>query len=351
MKYFQRGNIWWARWTVDGKPVRISSRTSDEKLGKRYLADEYAKSFKQERFSEKPRKTWKEAVERYLADRQHLRSISSYEDHKVWWDGEFKKRDIVYIDQITPDAVREIRNAEHNRPKLRGGGKRSAGDVNRKIALLRAVIRAAYKEYRWLDGEALLFRFIPGQTERMRRLQPDEVVRLAKALPEGYADLLYVAVATGLRRKNVLRMRWDQIDFGHRLLRVDGVMMKNGETLVIPLNQMAIDIVMRHRNNGSEWVFPLSNGKPLNEIASKIWRHALEKAGLKDLRWHDMRHTWASLLRENGVPMADLKELGGWKDARMVERYAHLSIGHLSKHATVIDGAFVGPDTRLKVVG
>lgn len=350
MKYFQRGSIWWGRWSVNGQQVRVSSRTSNEKLAKIYLADEYAKSFKKELLNEKPRRTWKEAVGRYLEDRQHLRTIGAYEDHKVWWDGEFAKRNVVYIDQITPDVVREIRTAEFSRPKLRGGGKRSAADVNRKIALLRAVIRAAYKEYRWIDGEAPMFRFIPGQTERMRRLQPEEVVRLAKSLPEGYADLLYMAVATGLRRRNVLRMRWDQIDFGHRLLRVDGVQMKNGETLVIPLNQMAVDIILRHKDNGSEWVFPLNAGKPLNEISSKIWRQALQKAGLENLRWHDMRHTWASLLRESGVPMADLKELGGWKDARMVERYAHLSVDHLSKHAVAIDSVFA-VDKRLKAVG
>jgi len=349
MKYFKRGNIWWGRWTVDGETVRVTSRTADEKLAKTYLADEYAKSFRKEKLGEKQRRTWTEAVDRYLEDRQHLKSYSSYELHKLWWDAEFKKRKIVYVDEITPEVVKKIRDEEHARPKLRGGGKRSAGDVNRKLALLRAVIHAVYEEYRWLDGTAPLFRFIPGVTERMRNLKVDEVARLAKAMKQ-YSDLVYVAVATGLRRRNVLRMRWDQIDFGSRTIRVDGWLMKNGETLCLPLNQTAIDVLNRRKGNGSDWVFPFNEGKPLNEISSKVWSAACEAAGLKDLRWHDLRHTWASLLRQNGVPTQVLKELGGWKDIRMVERYAHLDVSHLSEHARTMDTALAGVDGRLRKV-
>lgn len=351
MKYFKRGNIWWGRWTVNGEQVRVSSKTSDERLAKQYLADEYAKSFRQERLGEKPRKTWAEAIERYLEDRKHLKSYNSYEAHKVWWDKTLKAKGLTYIDQLTPDVIRSIRDEELARPKERGGGQRSAGDVNRKIALIRAVMVAAHREYRWLDGEAPLYRFVSGERQRLRCLKPEEVVRLSKALPQGYSEMAMMAVATGLRRRNILRMKWDQIDFGKRLIRVDGELMKNGETLVLPLNQMAIDVLNRCRNE-TAWVFPLIDGKrPLNEVASKVWAKACEKAGLDDLRWHDLRHTWASLLRQNGVPMAVLKELGGWKDARMVERYAHLDVSHLSEHASVMDSAFGGVANRLRAVG
>ena len=351
MKYFQRGNIWWGRWTVDGKQVRVSAKTSDEKLAKQYLAQKYSQSFREEKLGEKPRRTWAEAVKTYLEDRKHLKSFDSYEAHRVWWDAELKRRGLVYLDQLTPEVIRKIRNDELARPKLRGGGKRSAGDVNRKLALLRAVVIATYREYQWLDGEAPKYRLVPGKTERIRHLKPEEIARLAKALPPKYRDLLYMAVATGLRRSNVLEMRWDQINFASRTIRVDGVEMKNGETLVLPLTQTAIDILNRRKGNGSEWVFPINGGKPLNEVSSKIWSAACEKAGLSDLRWHDLRHTWASLLRMNGVDTKVLKDLGGWKDARMVERYAHLDVSHLAPHASVIDQALEGVQEKLRAVG
>jgi integrase len=341
MNVFKRGNIWWGRWSVNGETIRMSSKTSDEKLARRYLADEYAKSFREKKLGEKPRRTWTEAVDAYLADRNHLKSIHSYEYHREWWDAEFKRRNLIYLDQLEPDVIKKIRDEELARPKLRGGGQRSPADVNRKIALLRAVMHAAYSEYRWFDGVAPLYRFVPGGSiERIRHLNPDEVTRLAKAMPEQYRDLVYMAVATGLRRRNVLRMRWDQIDLGTRTIRVDGVEMKNGQTLVLPLNQAAVDVLNRRKNNGSPWVFPLNGNKPLNEISSKVWSAACQKAGLEDLRWHDLRHTWASSLRKSGVEISVLRELGGWKDVRMVERYAHLDIDHLREAAERIGNAF-----------
>lgn len=350
INYFKRGKIWWGRWSIDGKQHRESSGTADEKLAKRSLAEEYAKSFRNIRLGEVVRRTWKEAVNRYLEDHQHLKTIREYERQRLWWDEQFKRHQLVFLDQLTPDAIRKIRDEEMARPKLRGGGKRSPADVNRKIALLRAVMVAVYREYRWIEGEPPLYRFVSGEMERLRCLKPEEVTRLARHLPSGYREMAMMAVATGLRRRNILRMRWDQIDFGKRIIRVDGELMKNGQTLVLPLNQMAIDILNDCRNE-TAWVFPLLDGKrPLNEIASKVWSKAIKAAQLDDLRWHDLRHTWASLLRQNGVDTAVLKELGGWRDARMVERYAHLDVSHLSEHANVMDRAFGRASERLKAV-
>jgi integrase len=60
-------------------------------------------------------------------------------------------------------------------------------------------------------------------------------------------------------------------------------------------------------------------------VNTKAWRNALKRAGVTDCRWHDLRHTWASWLIQNGTPLFDLQEMGGWKSAAMVRRYAHLA--------------------------
>jgi Phage integrase family len=57
-----------------------------------------------------------------------------------------------------------------------------------------------------------------------------------------------------------------------------------------------------------------------------------------DFRWHDLRHTWASWLAQEGVPMHDIREMGGWETAAMARRYAHLSPAHLAHRAKVLDG-------------
>jgi integrase len=65
-------------------------------------------------------------------------------------------------------------------------------------------------------------------------------------------------------------------------------------------------------------------------VNTKAWRQALERAEIKDFRWHDLRHTWASWHVQAGTPLNVLQELGGWESVEMVRRYAHLSSEHLA---------------------
>ena len=350
MKLFKRGSIWWGYWTLDGERHRVSSGISDERLAREYLAKKFGESFREERLAEKKERTWVEATDRYLEEHQHRKTIGAYHSQSNWWTEQFKKEKVVTLSQITPDVVKKIRDAEFRRPKQRGGAKRSPADVNRKIAYLRAVMNAAYREYRWFGAgeEPPLFRFIPGEVERERFLTAPEVMRLALALPEPYGAMAVMAVATGLRRANIMRMRWEQVDLGKRSLKLSGEIMKNGQALRVPLSGMAVDVLRKQFGKSSEWVFPKEDGKPVTEIPSKIWAAAAEKAGLEDVRWHDLRHTWASLMRQQGLPLEVIQELGGWRDARMVKRYSHLSIDHLLEAAQTLDKAFArGVSTNL----
>ena len=71
--------------------------------------------------------------------------------------------------------------------------------------------------------------------------------------------------------------------------------------------------------------------------SNKAWKGALKRAGITNFRFHDLRHTWASWLVQPGVSLLALKEMGGWETLEMVQRYAHLSAGHLNEHAGKID--------------
>lgn len=75
----------------------------------------------------------------------------------------------------------------------------------------------------------------------------------------------------------------------------------------------------------------------------------LNRAGIKDFRWHDLRHTWASWHVQAGTPLNVLQELGGWSDYKMVLRYAHLAPEHLAYHAANI-GTFWGTSTKEKSI-
>ncbi|SDQ72852.1 Phage integrase family protein [Paraburkholderia tuberum] len=73
---------------------------------------------------------------------------------------------------------------------------------------------------------------------------------------------------------------------------------------------------------------PRQTGLPDRDCA---WTKALKRAGTRDCRWHDLRHTWASGHVQRGTPLQALKELGGWETLEMVQRYAHLSADHLAQ--------------------
>ena len=72
-------------------------------------------------------------------------------------------------------------------------------------------------------------------------------------------------------------------------------------------------------------------------IQNRDWNNLLAKAEIKDFRWHDLRHTWASWLIQRGTPLAALQEMGGWETPSMVQRYAHLAPEHLHKHSALLN--------------
>lgn len=342
MRIFKRGKIWWGDWTVDGERKRISSKIEDERLARAYLTKKHAESFQLKRLGEKPRKTWGEATERYLAENGHLRTIDAYRAHSVWWTLQLGYHKVKYLDEITPDIVEAIRDKEYARPKERGGGQRSAADVNRKLAYLRAVFNAAYRRYRWFGTgeEPPLFRQMRGERQRQRYLEPHEVLRLAAQLPDPISSMVIFAASTGLRQGNVLNLRWEQISVTKRRITLPGEVMKNGEPLSIPISDLAMDVIRERIGKSSVWVFANADGQPLRGISSKVWAKAIARAGLPGLRWHDLRHTWASIARQHGLSSELIQELGGWRDPRMVLRYSHLSSDHLQEAANKVGLAF-----------
>jgi integrase len=80
-------------------------------------------------------------------------------------------------------------------------------------------------------------------------------------------------------------------------------------------------------------------GSPVLKAGGNAWKKALNRASIKNFRWHDLRHTWASWHVQAGTPLNVLQELGGWSDYTMVLRYAHLAPEHLAEYASKISAS------------
>ena len=153
--------------------------------------------------------------------------------------------------------------------------------------------------------------------------------------------MIVLAVHTGLRRGNLLSLRWDHIDFVTSRIRLTDST-KNRSTLAIPLNDTAIETLnaLKKKSDDSQYVFPHFEGQLAGEAIRDIqngWKTALTHAGITNFRWHDLRHCFASWLLMKGVDLAVVQKVLGHRNIRMTLRYAHLSPQYLSDQVRVLD--------------
>ena len=228
------------------------------------------------------------------------------------------------LDDITTDTVERVRKA-----RLATGV--SPATVNRMLEVLRAILRRAHREWEWMSAIPLV-RMMPERKRRVRWLTRDEAERLLVELPSHLADMAKFSLATGLRKSNVVGLEWSQVDKARRAAWIHPDQAKARRAIAVPLNADALAVLSSRWGMHATRVFTY-NGRPIRQVSTKAWKKALERAGIEDFRWHDLRHTWASWHVQSGTPLHALQELGAWETADMVRRYAHLSADHLAEHA------------------
>jgi integrase len=190
---------------------------------------------------------------------------------------------------------------------------------------------------------------------RVRFLSTDEEKRLRATLaarPEWAEHIpeLDFAMHTGLRRESMyVDLVWENVDLQHRVATIPQT--KNGDPLTIPLNDVAMRAlqIFRMRSTGSSRVVRNSFGETLN-VNAHWFVPALRAAGIKDFRWHDLRHHYASMLRQRGVPLGHIAELLGHKGLAMSKRYAHLHISNLHEAVAKLttNSTTVAPEPALE---
>lgn len=218
--------------------------------------------------------------------------------------------------------------------------------ANRHFTVLSLTFRLAIRNRKVKDNPVRGIRRKTENNSRIRFLTPEEERILRSALlskPEWAEHLpeLDLALHTALRRTDMYRrLVWENVDLGRCILTVPRS--KNGEPVHVPLNEAAIRalLIFRSRGDGTGRVVRNATGETLN--GDLHWfRESVRIAGIVNFRWHDLRHTFASRLRQGGIPLGTIAELLGHKTLAMTQRYAHLSIANL--HEAV---AQLSTDTR-----
>lgn len=326
--------VWWMDYTdAEGNRKRESTGTDNKQLAKELFDKKKAEVWEQKRLGITPDHTFEEACNTFLADKRKkgLRSLEDYEDHIEWW---LKKFGGKKLKQITQELI--VHTIKEREADL------APATRNRYLATLRGVLRTVCLKYKWLRRDELpTFFFYEEPKGRTRWLEPDEIARLLDALPPHWRDIAMFSFATGLRQSNVRMLRWDQVNLTRRTVVLDGAVMKNGNDHGIPLNDAAVDVIRRQIGNHHTYVF-VYRGRPVKYANTVAWKRALARAGIEDFRRHDMRHTWASMLAQAGVPDGALMALGAWQTPKMVRRYAHHSAASLAPFASKVDEALAG---------
>lgn len=187
-------------------------------------------------------------------------------------------------------------------------------------------------------------RLLHGEVERDRWLTREEADRLLAVCPAHLAALVLFALATGCRASGISGLEWKRVDLERRTAWLD--LTKNGTPRGVPLNNDAVAVLEVERGKHPQYCFTYW-GKPIRwEMTNSAWHTALGKAGLKDFRFHDLGHTWASWHGQAGTSCDELKDLGGWKSRVMVDHYAKFATEHLAVAAARIErgrGANVVP--------
>ena len=130
-------------------------------------------------------------------------------------------------------------------------------------------------------------------------------------------------------------LEWDRVDLARGTAWLDQT--KNGTPRGVPLNRDAVTVLEEQRGKHLQFCFTF-RGEPIRwQLSNSGWVTALQKAGLQDFRFHDLRHTWASWHRQAGTSTDELKDLGGWKSRVMVDRYAKFATENLAHAAASIE--------------
>ncbi|MEW9586131.1 site-specific integrase [Paraburkholderia sp. DGU8] len=230
---------------------------------------------------------------------------------------------------ITRAAVTEYRDT-----RLR---EVTGSTVRVELNLLARVIETARRDWGvYLAANPIRSIRLPKENAaRERRLLPGEEERLLIECEAARAPYLkaavIVAIETGMRQSEMLALTWERIDFEKRVARLTDT--KNGDARAVPLTRRAVAALEGMKQvRVYEWTKHTADG-PFRWVGATVIRHAFmrarDKAGMPDLRFHDLRHEATSRLFEKGLNTMEVASVTGHKTLTMLRRYSHLSMDHL----------------------
>ena len=342
---YKRGKIWWIRYAGPNGRVRYESTKTSSLKEAEYILSCRRKEVREGKLPEVKKienYTFRELAEAYFTWAKRQRSFYSSKKYMI--------KDLVKVFGGYPLRTFSTRIIEQWQSKRLNRNKPAT--VNRLLATLKHMFTKAV-EWEMVEKKILdkirRVKLIPEHNRRLRFLSHDECQTLIEKCDPHLRPIVITALNTGMRKGEILSLKWDQVDLKHGFILLE--VTKNGERKEIPINEMlrqTLEALPRHIK--SPYVFwQGEEGNPYQDV-KRSFNSALKRAGIKDFKFHDLRHTFASHLVMAGVDLTTVKELLGHKSITMTLRYAHLAPSHKVKAVDILDKTLNGKSYYTKTI-
>lgn len=260
------------------------------------------------------KKSWK-------TDAFHVEVLVDYFGHKRF-------------SEISPMSIEKFMRERCQIPTQHGHPRKPAS-VNREIACLSRIFSLAQRDRLTGSNPCLQVKKLRENNKRVRYALPEEERKLAELYTGQRAHLapiVTIALNSGMRRGEILSLRWDQVDFSRGVIHLPDPKSGRDESVVMNEKVMA-ELLRLHQSAGqSEYVFPNpKTGRPYGSIR-KAWIGACRDAGIENLNIHDLRHTAATRLADTGADPVTIAAILRHSDLRMTARYTH-ALDHRNRRA------------------
>jgi integrase len=281
-------------------------------------------------------RTLKQVADEYLAYKAQHGKRSVFKDRRILEGAKFG-----LLNAFGPDLpVRNLTGAMIAQFERKRSGEVSAFTVCNELTVLQHMLRLA-RRWGYLD-QVPEVEMPKKPAGRLRYLDEAEIARLLAACCDSKNHFLLaivtIALNTGMRKSEILGLEWERVDLATS--RITLYQTKSGKPRGVPLNRACYDALIALEPaaaNRSGLLFRKSDSRAWGQIRT-AFDTATKRAGLRDFRFHDLRHTAASHMAMRGAQLVDIKEILGHADLKMTLRYSHLSPAHLRTAVDRLDG-------------
>ncbi len=342
--YRRRGSPnWWVRYAdPNGRIVRESTGTSEKTLAKKVLAKKRVLVVEGRHLDKKqiPKTTFFELCEQYWELWGKYKRMKGLSHMLEIWKKGFGN---VPVSELHQQRVEKFLNERMTEKKL------SPATRNRHLAHLSSLFNRGKEWGLITSNPAQGIKPLRENGARTRFLDGDEIERLLGAASESFRPILLTALHSGMRRGEILNLKWADVDFKNSIITVQES--KSGKKRMLPMDDTlceTLGVLPTRFQQGYVFPSPVKEGQPRYDFRRQFG-NAVKKSDIDNFRFHDLRHTFASHLTMSGVDLMTVKELLGHATLTMTMRYAHLAPDHRMRAIKTLDSAYQ-TDTKTDTV-